>query len=84
MDGGKWWVSFHVMRAHSLAPLLARLPWQATLLPALRAFGPDLIIVSAGFDGHSDDPVGQLHLKVRDCGVAAPQGERLSGSCSSR
>lgn len=32
------------------------------ILPALRTFGPDLIVVSAGFDAHKDDPLGGLNL----------------------
>jgi len=32
------------------------------LLPALTAFRPELILVSAGFDAHKDDPLAQLQL----------------------
>jgi acetoin utilization deacetylase AcuC-like enzyme len=32
------------------------------VLPAARAFEPDLVLVSAGFDGHRDDPVGGCAL----------------------
>jgi acetoin utilization deacetylase AcuC-like enzyme len=34
------------------------------ILPALRTFGPQLILVSAGYDGHWDDPLGPLMLSV--------------------
>jgi acetoin utilization deacetylase AcuC-like enzyme len=34
------------------------------LLPAIRDFVPDLILVSAGFDGHWADPLGPLTLSV--------------------
>ena len=30
------------------------------ILPALREFNPDILILSAGFDGHEDDPLGGL------------------------
>ena len=30
--------------------------------PAVRAFRPDLVLVSAGFDAHEDDPMGQMLL----------------------
>jgi acetoin utilization deacetylase AcuC-like enzyme len=30
--------------------------------PAIEAFRPDVILVSAGFDGHRDDPLGGLQL----------------------
>ncbi len=32
------------------------------VLPALRAFGPSLVLVSAGFDAHADDPIGGQQL----------------------
>jgi acetoin utilization deacetylase AcuC-like enzyme len=32
------------------------------VLPAARAFDPDLVLVSAGFDAHRDDPVGGCAL----------------------
>jgi acetoin utilization deacetylase AcuC-like enzyme len=40
--------------------------WQRLLLPAIDAFSPDLLIVSAGFDGHSDDPLAQFRLEGGD------------------
>lgn len=30
--------------------------------PALRRFAPELLLVSAGFDGHQDDPLGPLRI----------------------
>ena len=36
------------------------------LLPALDAFQPDLILVSAGFDAHRDDPLANLQLEEAD------------------
>ena len=36
------------------------------VLPALTAFKPDFIIISAGFDAHKDDPLGQLRLTETD------------------
>lgn len=36
------------------------------IMPALHDFGPDLILVSAGFDAHEDDPLGQLRLQEAD------------------
>ena len=38
------------------------------LLPALKAFAPDLILVSAGFDAHEDDPLANLRLREEDFG----------------
>lgn len=34
--------------------------------PALKAFAPDLLILSAGFDGHARDPLAQLNLHEAD------------------
>lgn len=36
------------------------------LLPALEAFKPELIMISAGFDAHKEDPMGQLRLSESD------------------
>ena len=36
------------------------------ILPALDAFGPDLVIISAGFDAHHRDPLGSLRLSEED------------------
>ena len=40
--------------------------WSASLLPALDAFGPQLLLVSAGFDAHRRDPLAQLQLEADD------------------
>ena len=34
----------------------------AAVLPMLQQFRPDLILVSAGFDAHEDDPLGQMRM----------------------
>ena len=36
--------------------------WRERAVPALRAFAPEFVLVSAGFDGHRDDPLAQLDL----------------------
>jgi acetoin utilization deacetylase AcuC-like enzyme len=36
------------------------------ILPALTAFKPDFIFISAGFDAHKDDPLAQLRLTESD------------------
>ena len=40
--------------------------WAGRLLPALEAFAPELLILSAGFDAHRADPLAQLRLEVDD------------------
>jgi len=37
-----------------------------TILPALRAFAPDLLLISAGFDAHRRDPLAQVNLETDD------------------
>lgn len=36
------------------------------LLPALRNWAPELIVISAGFDAHRDDPLAGLQLVDAD------------------
>jgi acetoin utilization deacetylase AcuC-like enzyme len=43
-----------------------RAAWSDLLLPALDAFAPELLIVSAGFDAHKADPLAQLRLETAD------------------
>ena len=38
----------------------------SVILPALDAFGPDLVLISAGFDAHHRDPLGSLQLTEED------------------
>ncbi|MCK0168778.1 histone deacetylase family protein [Jannaschia sp. S6380] len=39
---------------------------QDDILPRLNAFAPDLVLVSAGFDAHADDPLAQLTWTTED------------------
>ncbi len=43
-----------------------RAAWADIILPALEAFQPDMIIVSAGFDAHKADPLAQLLVETED------------------
>lgn len=40
--------------------------WEEHALPRLAAFEPELILVSAGFDAHINDPLAQLALEDED------------------
>jgi acetoin utilization deacetylase AcuC-like enzyme len=40
--------------------------WRERLLPAIDAFAPQLLLVSAGFDAHRLDPLAQLELEAAD------------------
>ncbi len=55
----------------------------ARWLPALKRFAPELILISAGFDAHRDDPLANLNLLEDDYGWAGAlireQAERSAG-----
>jgi acetoin utilization deacetylase AcuC-like enzyme len=40
--------------------------WDEVLLPRIDAFRPQLVLVSAGFDAHRDDPLADLRLTAED------------------
>jgi acetoin utilization deacetylase AcuC-like enzyme len=54
--------------------------WRDELLPAVEAFAPQAILVSAGYDAHRADPLAEL--RVTDDGFA--EVSRLVGSLSRR
>jgi acetoin utilization deacetylase AcuC-like enzyme len=43
-----------------------RQAWDGAILPALEAFRPEFVLISAGFDGHRDDPLANLNLTEAD------------------
>jgi acetoin utilization deacetylase AcuC-like enzyme len=46
------------------------------VLPVLRAFDPQLLLISAGFDAHRDDPLAECSLTAESFGLMA---RRLAG-----
>lgn len=40
--------------------------WDGVLLPKLHAFKPQLVLVSAGFDAHRNDPLAEIRLQTED------------------
>ncbi|WP_371038093.1 histone deacetylase family protein [Rhodosalinus sp. FB01] len=40
--------------------------YEAQVFPRLRAFAPELVVVSAGFDAHADDPLANLEWRTED------------------
>ncbi len=54
------------------------------ILPALRAFSPELLIISAGFDAHAADPMAHLRLQVSDFDWITRQLLDVARECSSR
>ena len=53
------------------------------ILPAVRKFEPDLILISAGFDAHHRDPLAEIRLEADDFAWATAElmaiAERFSG-----
>jgi len=43
-----------------------RAAYSDIILPRLREFSPDFLIISAGFDGHAADPIAHMRLQVAD------------------
>lgn len=70
-----------------LAPMTGgaemRRAWGDRILPAVEAFAPELIIISAGFDAHAADPLANLNWTTEDfiwvteaiCDVAAKHAQ---------
>ncbi len=47
--------------------------FEVAILPRVEAFSPDLVIISAGFDAHHRDPLGNLKLREEDFAWATRQ-----------
>ncbi len=45
--------------------------WNEQLLPAVEAFGPEAVLISAGYDAHRADPLGELELTESGYGAVA-------------
>ena len=48
-----------------------RAAWESLVIPVLAQFGPDWVLVSAGFDAHTEDPLADLDLLDADYGWMA-------------
>lgn len=53
-----------------------------TVLPAVRAFRPEMILVSAGYDAHEDDPIGGLRATDADFRRLATLVRGLAGEAA--
>jgi acetoin utilization deacetylase AcuC-like enzyme len=56
------------------------LAFDQRVAPAVEQFGPDLLLVSAGFDAHEEDPLAQMRISAdgfrelsRRCAALAPR-----------
>jgi acetoin utilization deacetylase AcuC-like enzyme len=62
-----------------------RKAWETKILPALDAFAPDLLLVSAGFDAHRADPLAGLELEDADFAwVTARLAETAQRHCGGK
>lgn len=53
-----------------------------TVIPALKAFAPELIIVSAGYDAHKDDPLGNQCWNETDYFWWFEQLQEIANECA--
>jgi acetoin utilization deacetylase AcuC-like enzyme len=58
-----------------------RAAWREHGLPRVASFRPDLVLVSAGFDGHERDPLAQLRLQDEDYGWITTEIRELAERC---
>jgi len=62
-----------------------RRAYEGEVFPALEAFRPEMILVSAGFDAHRDDPLASLNWTEDDFAWLSAELVRLAGSlCGGR
>ena len=72
------------LRAGTPGPAF-RAAWQARILPALANFGPELLIISAGFDAHRADPLANLQLDEGDFAWVTEELRRVAqAKCAGR
>jgi acetoin utilization deacetylase AcuC-like enzyme len=55
-----------------------RLAFSEVIGPVVRRFAPEIILVSAGFDGHFSDPLGYMRLSVDGYGALVGQVRGLA------
>lgn len=51
------------------------------IFPAVREFKPDLLMISAGFDAHKDDPLAQINLETADFGWVTAELVKIAKEC---
>ena len=54
---------------------------ERAVLPALREYDPDLVLVSAGFDAHRHDPISRMRLSTEGYGVLTDRLRSVAESC---
>ena len=62
-----------------------RRAYDDAILPMVEEFEPELILVSAGFDAHQDDPLAQLNWTTQDFAwVTRRICDLAEGTCGGR
>ena len=56
--------------------------FEMTILPRLRAFKPDILIISAGFDAHTRDPLANLNLVEADYAWVTKKLMEVADQCA--
>ena len=59
-----------------------RAAFETVMLPRLRVFRPDLIVISAGFDAHMRDPLANLNLLEADFDWATRKLMEVADACA--
>jgi acetoin utilization deacetylase AcuC-like enzyme len=59
-----------------------RIAFERTILPRLREFKPDLVVISAGFDAHTRDPLANLNLVEADYTWVTQQLMEIADQCA--
>jgi acetoin utilization deacetylase AcuC-like enzyme len=58
-----------------------RVAFEEVVLPVVRQFRPDLLLVSAGFDAHERDPLGGMRLTTGAFGAMTASLRRVAEEC---
>lgn len=61
-----------------------RAAMENSVLPALDSFAPDILFISAGFDGHARDPIANMRLTVADYVWATQELLKIADTHSER
>jgi len=68
-----------------LAPMTGgremRSAYEGTIFPAVRAFEPELLMISTGFDAHAADPLANLNWLEADFGWVTAELCRIAAEC---
>jgi acetoin utilization deacetylase AcuC-like enzyme len=58
-----------------------QLMFRDVVVPVLRQFEPDLVMISAGFDAHADDPLGGMRLATGAFGAMTRELRAVAEEC---